>query len=545
MRMSLYLVRVPVSISLLLIAFLTSAAAQVRIPSQATSSVAELNEVFRQGNQLESERRWTDAVQHYEQAVARHPGFRELQTRLTVARTHLDLTRRYSDSSFLGALRKMDSHEWLEVYTEVLTKIQSHYVHLADWQALSERGLTNVQVALTERKCRQQHALDVGAQDAPLALRSVRQTLATQPVRNRQQAREFARHVGRIVAGQVGFTESAVYAEFVCAAASALDEYSAYLTGSQLEDVFSQIEGNFVGLGIEIKSQTEWLLIVRVIPGGPAAESGILAGDRIVAVDGHPVRATTTDAAADMLKGENGSVVHVEIRRDEHRSQTLRLTRRRIDVPSIENVTMVDRQMGIGYLRLTSFQKTTSRDVDRALWELNKQGMRGLIIDLRGNPGGLLDAAVEVADKFIETGTIVSTRGRGFQEDMDYEAHLVGTWRLPLVVLVDRESASASEILAGAIQDQGRGTLVGERSYGKGSVQGIFPLHSMNGGIRLTTAKFYSPSGKSISGQGIHPHVRVERVAKSAGFAAGGTSSNDAAFIVALEVARKQQPRRN
>ena len=197
--------------------------------------------------------------------------------------------------------------------------------------------------------------------------------------------------------------------------------------------------------------------------------------------------------------------------------------------------------MGIGYLRLTSFQKTTSRDLDYALWELNKQGMRGLIIDLRGNPGGLLDAAVEVADKFLEAGTIVSTRGRGFQEDMDYQARLVGTWRVPLVVLLDRESASASEILAGAIRDQRRGTIVGERSYGKGSVQGIFPLHSMNGGIRLTTAKFYSPNGKAISGHGVQPHVRVQLVAKSYDVLAGVTKANDAAFSVALDVARKQQ----
>ena len=268
----------------------------------------------------------------------------------------------------------------------------------------------------------------------------------------------------------------------------------------------------------------------------------MLAGDRIVAVNAIPVRDSTTDAAADMLKGAAGSEVRVEIQRDVLQAQTLRIIRRRVEVPSIENITMVDHQMGIGYLRLTSFQKTTSRDLDYALWELNKQGMRGLIMDLRGNPGGLLDAAVEVADKFLEVGTIVSTRGRGFQEDMDYQARLVGTWRLPLVVLLDRESASASEILAGAIRDQRRGTIVGEKSYGKGSVQGSFPLHSMNGGIRLTTAKFYSPNGNAISGHGVQPHVPVQHVAKPyTAPLAGGAAGRDAAFSVALDVARKQQ----
>ena len=541
MRSLLDLLRLSVAIVSLLMSFGPSASAQVRIPAQATSGTAALNEVFRQGSQLESTRQWNEAVTHYEQAVDRHPGYRELQNRLIVARTHLDLARRYADHSFLRSLRKMNSDEWLGVYSEVLAKIQSHYVNLSDWHSLVERGLTNVQVALTENKCREQHALRVSFGDVVPVFDNVRRMLADRPVRTREQARNFASYAAQVFNRQVGFPESAVYAEFICAAASALDEYSAYLTGSQLDDVFSQIEGNFVGLGIEIKSQTDSLLVVRVIPGGPAAESGMLAGDRIVAVNGTRVGATTTDTAADMLKGVAGSEVSGAIQREARQPQALRIVRRRVEVPSIESTSIVDQQMGIGYLRLTSFQKTTSRDLDYALWELNKQGMRGLIIDIRGNPGGLLDAAVEVADKFLDAGTIVSTRGRGFQEDMDYQARLVGTWRVPLVVLLDRESASASEILAGAIRDQRRGTIVGERSYGKGSVQGIFPLHSMNGGIRLTTAKFYSPNGKAISGHGVQPHVRVQLVAKSYGVLAGVKTANDAAFSVALDVARKQQ----
>ena len=170
---------------------------------------------------------------------------------------------------------------------------------------------------------------------------------------------------------------------------------------------------------------------------------------------------------------------------------------------------MVDPENGVAYIKLTSFQKTTSRDVDAALWSLHRQGMRSLIIDVRGNPGGLLNASVEVADKFLPSGVIVSTRGRSTREDFDYQAHNVGTWRVPLVVLIDGDSASASEIFAGAIRDHGRGTVVGERSYGKGSVQGIFPLNRYKSGIRLTTSKFYSPSGQPISDRGVTPNVEV------------------------------------
>ena len=139
--------------------------------------------------------------------------------------------------------------------------------------------------------------------------------------------------------------------------------------------------------------------------------------------------------------------------------------------------------------------------------------MRALIVDVRGNPGGLLNASVEVADKFLATGTIVSTRGRSAREDFDYQAHSVGTWRVPLIVLIDGDSASASEIFAGAIHDHRRGTVVGQRSYGKGSVQGIFPLSRYKSGIRLTTAKFYSPSGQPISHHGVTPNVVVPRAA--------------------------------
>ncbi len=150
--------------------------------------------------------------------------------------------------------------------------------------------------------------------------------------------------------------------------------------------------------------------------------------------------------------------------------------RRRVEVPCVENVHFVDVENRVGYFRLTNFQKTTTRDVEQALWKLHREGMRSLIIDVRGNPGGLLSAAVEVADRFLGRGRIVTTRGRNVRENFDYMAHRANTWNVPLAVLIDRDSASASEIFAGAIADSNRGVIVGETSYGKGSVQGIFRM---------------------------------------------------------------------
>ena len=189
----------------------------------------------------------------------------------------------------------------------------------------------------------------------------------------------------------------------------------------------------------------------------------------------------------------------------------LTVRREHVEVPSLEDVKIVDADFGVAYIRIPTFQKTTSRDLEAALWDLHGKGMRSLVLDLRGNPGGLLTAAVEVADKFLQNGGIVSTRGRSPQEDFNYQAHYGGTWRVPLVVLIDGDSASASEIFAGAIQDNSRGDIVGERSYGKGSVQGIFPLGYGGAGVRLTTALFYSPNGQKISHHGVTPQHRGPR----------------------------------
>jgi len=181
-----------------------------------------------------------------------------------------------------------------------------------------------------------------------------------------------------------------------------------------------------------------------------------------------------------------------------------------VEVPAIEGARIVDAEHGVAYMRLGSFQKTTSRDLDAALWDLQRQGMQCLIVDVRRNPGGLLTAAVDAADRFLASGNIVSTQGRNSHECFDYRAHGAGTWRVPLIVLIDGDTASASEIFAGAIRDHRRGTLIGERSYGKGSVQGIFRLITSEAGVRLTTAKFYSPSKQPISNRGVDPDLVVQ-----------------------------------
>ena len=262
------------------------------------------------------------------------------------------------------------------------------------------------------------------------------------------------------------------------------------MSNNQYTETMSQIEGNFVGLGVELRTHSNELEIVSVIPGGSADVGGLVKGDRIMAVDQQMVDAVGSERAADMLRGTEGSFVTLTVDRG-NGAKAMTLERRRVEIPSVDQVSIVDTQNGVGYIRLTNFQKTTARDFDAALWKLHRQGMRSLIVDVRGNPGGLLSASVEVADRFVTKGVIVSTRGRNTLENYTHRANLERTWRVPLVVLVDENSASASEIFAAAICDHKRGKIVGSRSYGKGSVQGIFPLTVAGGGVRLTTAKFF------------------------------------------------------
>jgi carboxyl-terminal processing protease len=355
----------------------------------------------------------------------------------------------------------------------------------------------------------------------------------------------MVRWIARLTGQRLQLPPTAVILEYTCGATNALDTYSAFLTGDQLDDVYSQIEGNFVGLGIELKADQGSLLIADVIPKGPAERAGIRPGDRITAVDGTSTSETSTDVAADLLKGEQGTYVLVTLLDPAGNTRQLNVRRERVEVPSLEDTQMLDSRSGVAYFRISSFQKTTSRDVDAALWRLHREGMRSLIVDVRGNPGGLLTEAVEVADRFLTEGTIVTTHGRSVRENYDYRAHRVGTWRVPLVVLIDGDSASASEIFAGAIRDHHRGTVVGERSYGKGSVQGIFPLRVVKGGVRLTTAKFYSPSGYSISQGGIDPDVAVRVVSKPVTIGLDQLSTDDPVLNAGIKVARDLLARRD
>jgi carboxyl-terminal processing protease len=482
--------------------------------AEQSLSVKSLTAVLDQGRQFEVNNRWGEALSHYEEALREYRGNETLEQRHDLAKLHYSVERRYHDHSFLESIPALDRNQALALYTEILQKTNTHYVANPPWRKLGMRGASAVDLALTDRSFLTANRLTMTPDQLGQLRKEVFQLLSSRTLQSSRDLVAFAGDVARLNEVRAGLSPTATILEFVTAAAEGLDDYSSFLTADQLREVYSQIEGNFVGLGVELKAENGALLIVHVIPGSPAERAGIVAQDRIVAVGGKSTAELSTDEAASMLTGAEGSYVRVTVYAPNAEPRVLNIRREHVDVPSLENAQIVDPDFGIAYVRIPAFQKTTARDLETALWDLHRQGMRSLVLDLRGNPGGLLTASVEVADKFLTEGNIVSTRGRSPQEDFNYQAHYGGTWRVPLVVLIDGDSASASEIFAAAIKENNRGTVVGATSFGKGSVQGIFPLGFAGAGIRLTTAKFYGPSGTPISNRGVEPHETVQVVAK-------------------------------
>ncbi len=289
---------------------------------------------------------------------------------------------------------------------------------------------------------------------------------------------------------------------------TSLDPHSSYLQPDDFKELQEETKGSFSGIGIEITIRDGILTAVSPIEGTPAFEQGIKAGDQIVRVNGESTKDLTLMEAVKRLRGKKGTEVTITIHRPGW--QELKdFTLVRDDIP-LHSVTSMDLEEGISYIRISNFQGTTTRDARKALKKRIKKGpLAGIVLDLRDNPGGLLDQAVKISDIFLDEGIIVSTRGRDADQDMVFEAHRGSdTFMFPMVVLVNEGSASASEIVAGALQDHGRGIIIGTETFGKGSVQTIIPMPS-GAGIRLTTARYYTPSGDSIQETGITPDVLV------------------------------------
>jgi carboxyl-terminal processing protease len=326
-----------------------------------------------------------------------------------------------------------------------------------------------------------------------------------------------------------------------------LDPHSAFLDPHEFADMRISTSGEYSGVGIELALDNGTVKVLKPVGGGPAARAGVRTGDRILAIDDVLVNGQDLDDAIDRLRGNSGSSVRLSIARGVARVPLLlSMQRETLQVHSVKSSLL---KPGFGYVRITNFSSSTALDLDQALVELQERsgGLQGLVLDLRNNPGGILEAAIAVSDEFLEDGVIVSADGRARDAKFEMRAQpgdvLYGA---PLAILINGGSASASEIVAGALKDHRRATLIGSKSYGKGSVQTVIPLTD-GYAMKLTTSRYFTPSGASIHLKGIEPDVAVGVAANGQArpaleVASYGNLAQDYELQLALETLQQSKP---
>ena len=291
---------------------------------------------------------------------------------------------------------------------------------------------------------------------------------------------------------------------------SALDSYSEFLSPEQYKQLKADSSGEFGGLGIKVTLRDKILTVVSPLEGTPAYKAGIMPGDKIIKIKDESTKNLNLDNAVEALRGEPGTMVKLTIIKDSDQSvKDVEIRRAVIKIKSIKSAFMI--KDDIGYIRIADFQRRTAIDLSKAIKSLIRSGMKGLILDLRNNPGGLLETSVMVCEKFLKKPEIiVSTNGRIEEQNAVFRSRALKAYtNFPIVVIINKGSASASEIVAGAIKDNKRGLIIGQTSFGKGSVQTVIPMKD-NSALRLTTSYYYTPSGAIIDGKGIIPDIAVE-----------------------------------
>jgi carboxyl-terminal processing protease len=504
--------------------------------------------VLKQGAEFERSRRWVDAIELYEKSIGTYPDSEHIKYGLRRAKVHFSVDRRYSDPSFVDRLLPQSRTEAFAYLSDVLSKVQQQYVDTVTATSFVAHGTESLYLALANDKFVAKNAPRSDAETVSRLRMTLRERYWNRPCQGTDGARQVVGEVCDLAAREVGAPAGAIVMEYLFGGCNALDDYSTYLTPGKLSDLYNNIEGEFVGIGIEMKADIgKGLLLVNVLPESPADEGGAEPGDLITAIEGTDCRNMTTDEAAGLLTGPPNSRVRLTLTNpDTRESRSATLTRRAVKVKSIPVAEVIDHANGIGYLQLTGFQKNTAEELDAALLKLHREGMKALVLDVRGNPGGLLNSAVEVLDRFIDDGVLVSTRGRIADQNWTYSAQRQGTWKVPMVLLVDGDSASASEVVAGAIRDHHRGQIVGRKTYGKWSVQSILPGLGETG-MRLTTAKFYSPAGNTYGKIGLEPDVPVTKdseVRHRAAYRGKLRWDNDRDMLTGVDLLRQQLARR-
>ncbi len=418
------------------------------------------------------------------------------------------ISARYADPRVIRMLQQLTPSGAESLYAEVSELIDGRHITPANYGRRVDSAIDHLTQALDVPSFIEAAKVKGTSEEISNFQRELQELRTDLWVRNTNDALAALRNVQLKAAQSIDINPAAIGLEFLYGATDSLDQFSMLLPPEKNGGPSVGLRDNMVGIGVEVEAHPAGLKILKLLPGGPAAQADLRRGDVITHIDGTDLKEMELNRAVDYIVGPVGTPLQIQASRG-GRSGQVTLTRQTIAFHSVVDVRMEDPARGIAYLKLEQFADSTINEIDTALMNLHRQGMQSLIMDLRGNPGGLLTTAIALSDRFLPSGTIVSTRGRTPDDNTKETAHYAQTWKVPLVVLIDHNSASASEIFAAAIQENGRGLIVGEKSYGKGTVQTLFPLQTFPAALRLTTAKFYSPQGREMAGVGVTPDVKV------------------------------------
>jgi carboxyl-terminal processing protease len=501
------------------------------LPAYLRADTNRSDELRRLGQASEQRGEWIEACRAYDEAYRRDHAYTDCRDGYQRCLRQFHLQRRQRDPGYREVLARLTTSQALDIYEEVLKLVSAAYVDRdkADLNILFQQGLGELRFALDDESFRRSHLAGVSAD----RIRSFKIRLdewSDHKVINRLEARqEVFSLVG--TAQDMGLGERAhllpVFAlEFASGACNALDEYTLFLTPGHYADVQGVLAGKSVGVGIEVNTKGEPGYIERVYPRSPAEEAGVLPGDRILQIGKSAIGQISPGAIAHLLRGDAGTEIELIVQTQGHEPRrTGPMVRRAVVAPSVEyRPDSTDMMDNLAYLRIYSFQESTLVEMQEAIAQLNANGAKGVILDLRGNPGGLFKSSVQISELFVGSGVIVraesqmkyvdralarflgpTTSRKGWTQTT-YKADSMNPLTLPLVVLVDGETASSAEVLAGALKDRALTRLLGQTTYGKGSIQSVIPLSKSQGGIRITVARLFSPAQQPYTGNGVVPH---------------------------------------